>query len=206
MLNDILSRVARVGAMHAGSQPAPPAERPQPCQGKPPTSPGKTIKHASFLGALLGAIAGALVAAAAFAVAAAAVAVTVAAIVSVTGFTGGFGFVLVVGAVKLAAGFGLTYLLKDQIAAISGGVAAMVDSVTPPFGPVVTGSGNVFVEKLPASRAEVDTVACTKHNSPQPIAQGSDTVYVNQHAAARIDDKTVCGGTLKEGASTVYFG
>ncbi|ROH76386.1 MULTISPECIES: RHS repeat-associated core domain-containing protein [Lonsdalea] len=202
MLNDILSRVARVGAMHAGSQPAPPAERPQPCHGKPPTSPGKTIKHASFLGALLGAIAGALVAAAAFAVAAAAVT----ALVALTGVTGGLGLALVVGAVKLAAGFGLTYLLKDQIAAISGGVAAMVDSVTPPFGPVITGSGNVFVEKLPASRAEVDTVACTKHNSPQLIAQGSDTVYVNQHAAARIDDKTVCGGTLKEGASTVYFG
>ncbi|MFP1830945.1 PAAR domain-containing protein, partial [Lonsdalea quercina] len=195
-------RVARVGAMHAGSQPAPPAERPQPCQGKPPTSPEKAIKHASFLGALLGAVAGALLAAAAFAAAAAAVA----ALVALTGFTGGLGLALVVGAVKLAAGFGLTYLLNDQIAAISGGVAAMVDSVTPSFGEVKTGSENVFVERLPASRAEVDTVKCKKHNSLQPIAQGSDTVYVNQHAAARIDDKTVCGATLKEGASTVYFG
>ncbi|NPE68885.1 hypothetical protein HLB25_20340, partial [Dickeya dadantii] len=56
MLNDILSRVARVGAMHAGNRPNPPADRPQPCQGKPPTSPGKTIKHKSFLGALAGAV------------------------------------------------------------------------------------------------------------------------------------------------------
>ncbi|MFP1742850.1 DUF6531 domain-containing protein, partial [Lonsdalea quercina] len=186
MLNDILNRVARVGAMHAGKLPAPPAERPQPGQGKPPTSPGKTIKHASFLGALLGAVAGALVAAAIAAVA-----------VAVVGVTGGAA--IVVGALAVM-------MMGSLVAAVTSSVSAMVDSVSPPFGPVVTGSGNVFVEKLPVSRAVVDKVACTKHNSPQPIAQGSDTVYVNQHAAARIDDKTVCGATLKEGASTVYFG
>ncbi|MFP1890279.1 PAAR domain-containing protein, partial [Lonsdalea quercina] len=155
-------------------------------QGKPPTSPGKTIKHASFLGALLGAIAGALVAAAIAAVA-----------VAVVGVTGGAA--IVVGALAVM-------MMGSLVAAVTSSVSAMVDSVSPPFGPVVTGSGNVFVEKQPVSRAEVDTVACTQHNSPQPIAQGSDTVYVNQHAAARIDDKTVCGATLKEGASTVYFG
>ncbi|MBA0190358.1 hypothetical protein, partial [Pectobacterium odoriferum] len=71
MLSDILNRVARVGAMHAGKGPTPPAGRPQPGQGKAPTSPGKTIKHKSFLGALAGAIAGAVVAAVAFAAAAA---------------------------------------------------------------------------------------------------------------------------------------
>ncbi|MFP1860455.1 hypothetical protein, partial [Lonsdalea quercina] len=136
MLNDILSRVARVGAMHAGSQPAPPAERPQPCQGKPPTSPGKTIKHASFLGALLGAIAGALVAAAIAAVA-----------VAVVGVTGGAA--IVVGALAVM-------MMGSLVAAVTSSVSAMVDSVSPPFGPVVTGSGNVFVEKQPVSRAEVD--------------------------------------------------
>ncbi|MZG44824.1 type IV secretion protein Rhs, partial [Dickeya dianthicola] len=202
MLNDILSRVARVGAMHAGNRPTPPADRPQPCQGKPPTSPGKTIKHKSFLGALAGAVAGALVAAAVF-TAAAAVAGAIA--VAVIG-TGGMGAALVVGVVKLAAGFGAVSLLGGLIDAVSSKVSAMVDSASPAFGPVASGSGNVFVEKQPVARATKDTVACTKHNSPQLIAQGSESVFVNDAPAARIDDKTVCGATLKEGASTVFFG
>ncbi|NPE50859.1 type IV secretion protein Rhs [Dickeya dadantii] len=202
MLNDILSRVARVGAMHAGNRPNPPADRPQPCQGKPPTSPGKTIKHKSFKGAIFGAIAGALVAAAAFAVAGA---VAGAIAVAVIG-TGGMGAALVVGVVKLAAGFGAVSLLGGLIDSVSSKVSAMVDSGSPSFGPVMAGSGNVFVEKQPVARATKDTVACTRHNSPQLIAQGSESVFVNDAPAARIDDKTVCGATLKEGASTVFFG
>ncbi len=187
MLNDILNRVARVGAIHAGNRPNPPTDRPAPGQGKPPTSPTKTIKHKSFLGALLGAIAGALVAAAVAAVA-----------VALIGVTGGLA-VAVVGALAIfAAG--------DLISAVSGRVSAMVDSATPPSGVVSSGSGNVYVEKQPVSRAEVDTVGCTKHNSPQLIASGSDSVYVNDHPAARIDDQAVCGATIKEGASTVFFG
>ncbi|MEI7252153.1 AHH domain-containing protein, partial [Pectobacterium versatile] len=47
---------------------------------------------------------------------------------------------------------------------------------------------------------------CTKHSGPQLIAQGSETVFVNGHPAARIGDKTVCGATIKDGASTVFFG
>jgi len=187
MLDDILNRVARVGAMHAGNRPNPPADRPQPCQGKPPTYPGKTIKHKSFLGALAGAIAGALVAAA-----------IAAAAVVLVGVTGGLAVAAVGALAVFAAG--------DLISAVSGKVSAMVDSASPAFGPVATGSPNVFAEKKPISRAEVDTVACTKHNSPQLIAQGSETVYVNEHPAARIDDQTVCGATIKEGASTVFFG
>ncbi|QOL14249.1 RHS repeat-associated core domain-containing protein [Dickeya dianthicola] len=202
MLNDILNRVARVGAMHAGNRPNPPADRPQPCQGKPPTSPGKTIKHKSFKGAIFGAIAGALVAAAAFAVAGA---VAGAIAVAVIG-TGGMGAALVVGVVKLAAGFGAVSLLGGLIDSVSSKVSAMVDSGSPSFGPVMAGSGNVFVEKQPVARATKDTVACTRHNSPQLIAQGSESVFVNDAPAARIDDKTVCGATIKEGASTVFFG
>ncbi|MGM3162299.1 RHS repeat-associated core domain-containing protein [Dickeya undicola] len=187
MLNDILNRVARVGAMHAGNRPNPPADRPQPCQGKPPTSPGKTIKHKSFLGALAGAVAGALVAAAVAAVA-----------VFLVGVTGGLAVAAVGALAVFAAG--------DLISAVTNKVSAMVDSASPAFGPVASGSGNVFVEKQPVARATKDTVACTKHNSPQLIAQGSESVFVNDAPAARIDDKTVCGATLKEGASTVFFG
>ncbi|MBQ4778855.1 PAAR domain-containing protein, partial [Pectobacterium versatile] len=65
---------------------------------------------------------------------------------------------------------------------------------------------NVSVEGSPVSRAEVDVVLCNKHSGPQLIAQGSETVFVNGHPAARIGDKTVCGATIKDGASTVFFG
>ncbi|ROP59946.1 RHS repeat-associated protein [Enterobacter sp. BIGb0383] len=187
MLNDIINRVARVGAIHAGNRPNPPTDRPAPGQGKPPTSPKKKIKHKSFLGAMAGAIAGALVAAAVAAVA-----------VALIGVTGGLA-IAVVGAVAVfAAG--------DLISSVSGRVSAMVDSVTPDFGTVDSGSDNVYVEKQRVSRAEVDVVICTKHNSPQLIALGSDSVYVNDHPAARVDDQAVCGATIKEGAATVFFG
>lgn len=202
MLGDILTRVARVGAMHAGNRPTPPPDRPKPGDGKPPTSPGKMIKHKSFLGALAGAVAGALVAAAAFAVAA----VAVTAAVALTGVTGGMGLALVVGVAKIGLGIAATIAAGDLIAKVTGAASSMVDSAMPSFGPVATGSGNVFVEGLPVSRALVDTVACTKHLPPPIIAQGSESVFVNDKPAARIDDKTACGATIKEGASTVFFG
>ncbi|MBI0496241.1 PAAR domain-containing protein, partial [Pectobacterium parmentieri] len=67
-------------------------------------------------------------------------------------------------------------------------------------------SKTVFAEGNPVSRAEIDAVLCDKHNGPQLIAQGSATVFVEGYHAARVDDKTVCGATIKEGASTVFFG
>ncbi|AFI90760.1 RHS repeat-associated core domain-containing protein [Pectobacterium parmentieri] len=187
MLDDILSRIARVGAMHAGNRPTLPPDLPEPGQGKPPTSPGKPIKHSSFLGALLGAVAGALVAAAVAAVA-----------VALVGVTGGLAIALVGGLAALGAG--------SLISAVSGRVSAMVDSASPPSGQVDGGSKTVFVEGNPVSRAEIDAVKCAKHNGPQLIAQGSETVFVEGYYAARVDDKAVCGATIKEGASTVFFG
>ncbi|WP_080765690.1 AHH domain-containing protein [Pectobacterium brasiliense] len=187
MRDDILARIARVGAMHAGNRPTLPPDLPTPGSGSPPTSPGKPIKHSSFLGALLGAVAGALVAAAVAAVA-----------VALVGVTGGLAIALVGGLAVLGAG--------SLISAVSGRVSAMVDSASPPAGKVDSGSPNVSVEGSPVSRAEVDVVACTKHSGPQLIAQGSETVFVNGHPAARVGDKTVCGATIKDGASTVFFG
>ncbi|MCL6318242.1 type IV secretion protein Rhs [Pectobacterium atrosepticum] len=187
MRDEILARIARVGAMHAGNRPTLPPDLPAPGSGSPPTSPDKPIKHSSFLGALLGAVAGALVAAAVAAVA-----------VALVGVTGGLAIALVGGLAVLGAG--------SLISAVSGRVSAMVDSASPPAGAVADGSPNVSVEGNPVSRAEVDAVACTKHSGPQLIAQGSETVFVNGHPAARIGDKTVCGATIKEGASTVFFG
>ncbi|APS30710.1 PAAR domain-containing protein [Pectobacterium brasiliense] len=187
MRDDILARIARVGAMHAGNRPTLPPDLPTPGSGSPPTSPGKPIKHSSFLGALLGAVAGALVAAAVAAVA-----------VALVGVTGGLAIAVVGGLAVLGAG--------SLISAVSGRVSAMVDSASPPAGNVDSGSPNVSVEGNPVSRAEVDVVLCTKHNGPQLIAQGSETVFVNGHPAARIGDKTVCGATIKDGASTVFFG
>lgn len=202
MREEILARIARVGAMHAGNRPTLPPDLPAPGNGKPPTSPGKSIKHSSFAGALLGALTGALVAAAVFAVAAAAVAGAVA----LAGVTGGAGLALVVGAVKLAVGFGAVFALGDLIGGVSNRVSAMVDSASPSSGVVMDGSKTVFVEGNPVSRAEIDAVLCEKHSGPQLIAQGSETVFVEGYHAARVEDKAVCGAIVKEGASTVFFG
>ncbi|WP_233991375.1 hypothetical protein, partial [Pectobacterium brasiliense] len=113
MRDDILARIARVGAMHAGNRPTLPPDLPTPGSGSPPTSPGKPIKHSSFLGALLGAVAGALVAAAVAAVA-----------VALVGVTGGLAIAVVGGLAVLGAG--------SLISAVSGRVSAMVDSASPP--------------------------------------------------------------------------
>ncbi|MCE9732383.1 RHS repeat-associated core domain-containing protein [Pectobacterium sp. IFB5596] len=202
MREEILSRIARVGAMHAGNRPTLSPTLPEPGHGKPPTSPGKAIKHSSLAGALLGALAGAVVAAAAFAAASA----VVAGLVLLTGVTGGAGLALVVGAAKLALGFGAVFALGDLISDVSRKTSAMVDSIMPASGAVKDGSKKVFAEGNPVSRAKIDAVLCDKHNGPQLIAQGSATVFVEGYHAARVGDKTVCGATIKEGASTVFFG
>ncbi|WP_445375859.1 PAAR domain-containing protein [Photorhabdus tasmaniensis] len=82
----------------------------------------------------------------------------------------------------------------------------MVDSIGPPSGALLTGSPNVFIEGKAAARATVDTAGCNKHPAPPLIAQGSETVFINGFPAARVDDKLVCGATIKAGAKTVFIG
>ncbi|MBD2812701.1 PAAR domain-containing protein, partial [Xenorhabdus sp. Vera] len=185
--DEIITRIARVGATHA-RPPLPPAGG---ARGPAAARKGDPIQHKSFFGALMGAVAGALIGAAIFG----AVGLLVAG-------TGGLGATLIVA----AAGSGLTYLASDAIAAASSAVTNFVDSFGSPDGVLSSGSGNVIIEGMPAARATIDMAACSKHPTPPLIAQGSESVFINGQPAARVGDKLVCGAAIKGGASKVFIG
>ncbi|PHM73081.1 RHS repeat-associated core domain-containing protein [Xenorhabdus kozodoii] len=185
--DEIVTRIARVGATHA-RPPRPPAGG---ARGPAAARQGDPIQHKSFLGALMGAVAGALIGAAIFG----AVGLLVAG-------TGGLGATLLVA----AAGSGLTYLASDAIAAASSAVTNFIDSFGSPDGVLSSGSGNVIIEGKAAARATVDMAACSKHPAPPLIAQGSESVFINGQPAARVGDKLVCGAAIKGGAGTVFIG
>ena len=66
----------------------------------------------------------------------------------------------------------------------------------PGVGPIVAGSPDVFINKLPAARVDDPGVhaACCGPNTYN-IVKGSPTVYVNKKPLARLNDKTKhCGG------------
>ncbi len=109
--------------------------------------------------------------------------------------TGGTGLVLIAGVMAGAAAGGLAgkYI----------GEAVELD----PSGRIVTGSPNVIIgrDKKAAARAELDFVLCDKHQR-KPIAQGSLTVIINGHPAARKSDKIQCDAKIRRGWPTVIFG
>ncbi len=178
---DAVLRAVQVGVLEANKVP------PAPPPPKNAVTVTHQIKHASLLAALAGAVVGALLAAATAAVAAA-----------VVGATGGAALVVGIGAMVVAG---------PLIGKAASAVTDFVDSFFPADdGPVVTGSPNVFVEGLNSARAKDDMVACVKHSPPPPIAQGSDSVYINNQPAVRVEHKTACGAPIKQGAKTVYIG
>jgi RHS repeat-associated protein len=138
-------------------------------------------------------------------------AVVVAVVVAVTVATGGLGLVAL-----LAIGFAVSVAMEASglNGYIDSQVNRAVDKFIPPSieGKIVSGSGNVKFNSLPAARAaasiEVDTVACNKHSSGSPpmLAQGSDNVFINDQPAARIGDMTTCGGTIAKGSEDVFVG
>lgn len=68
-------------------------------------------------------------------------------------------------------------------------------------------SHNVFTNAMPAARAHLDMIMCSKHPGPPiPIATGSGQVYINGMPAARVDDKTGCGGVITKGSGNVFIG
>ncbi len=79
----------------------------------------------------------------------------------------------------------------------------------PGVGPIVVGSGNVFVNDRPAARQDdlgIHAVCCGPNTFK--IAKGSPTVYVNGKPFARMNDKTQhCGGSgpIIEGSPDVLI-
>jgi uncharacterized Zn-binding protein involved in type VI secretion len=79
------------------------------------------------------------------------------------------------------------------------------------------GSFNVRIVNLPAARVIADrALPCNGLFSlnhlpipplpPAPIAEGAQTIRINNLLAARVTSKVVCGASIKQGALTVYYG
>ena len=70
-------------------------------------------------------------------------------------------------------------------------------------GPIISGSGNVLITKMPAARLS-DSAVCAC--AVDKIIKGSATVMINKKPAARIGDNCAHGGTVVVGAPTVIIG
>lgn len=78
-----------------------------------------------------------------------------------------------------------------------------------PPSPITSGSGDVFINGIPAARVG-DSAAphgckdCPPHC--RNIAAGSATVFINGRPAARIGDALSCGGFVSTGSGNVHIG
>jgi len=140
------------------------------------------IAHTSALAGLIGgAVVGAIVGAALVA--------TVA--------SGGLAAPLVIGAMLTGAAVGAW--VGEYIGSLS-----IFSNIT---GKIIAGSPNVFVNRKPTARVEMDLGECKKPRMCVPlVATGSGTVFINGLPAARVDDKMTCGAFIKEGSSNVRIG
>ncbi len=131
-----------------------------------------------------------------------------------------FGFGLG-GAIGLAAGLALLTVATGGadlavLAAVGGAVAltgggalaGMKIGATygPSTGNIFTGSLNVHINALGAARALADTAICDEHESPQKIATGSTSVFINGMPAARLGDITICAARISSASPNVFIG
>jgi uncharacterized Zn-binding protein involved in type VI secretion len=74
-------------------------------------------------------------------------------------------------------------------------------------GEIASGSPDVYINSREAARVAIDTAPCVKDPPVVAlIAIGSSNVFINDHRAARRDDKVSCGAIIKEGSENVYIG
>jgi uncharacterized Zn-binding protein involved in type VI secretion len=152
---------------------------------------GDEIAHGFGLAAMVaGAVAGALIGAA---------------VVAATAATGGLAAVIMAGAI---AGGGLA---MDQIVR---GLTTIFDLPEPTSGVIGTGSLNVLTNARCAVRAGIDQAAgCSgvpfNHPTwpgPVMVQEGSASVFINGHPAARLKSMLLCGAHLKTGSPDVVIG
>ena len=74
-------------------------------------------------------------------------------------------------------------------------------------GSLISGSPNVFINSRAAMRAHLSQGTCSDHSgSPQIVAQGSSTVFINSQPASRKEDKLVCSAVISDGSPNVFIG
>ncbi|NOT85821.1 MAG: hypothetical protein HOP02_13810, partial [Methylococcaceae bacterium] len=145
---------------------------------------GDEISHTqAFAGFILGAIVGVLFLAAA------------AALMFVTG--GLAVFLICMLASGLLAG------LAPHMPAIGEAIGSMFKTTT---GTITTGSFNVFTNTRNSAHVQRSIVACSKDYPVQMVAEGSTNVFINNCAAARIDDSITCGAKISSGSENVFIG
>lgn len=83
--------------------------------------------------------------------------------------------------------------------------AARVNDAISHGGNIVSGSGNVFINSLPAAAVAISNAACSIDGSTV-VVSGSGTVFINNQPAARISDSTACGATIVAGSGNVLIG
>ncbi|MBX7229848.1 MAG: RHS domain-containing protein, partial [Burkholderiaceae bacterium] len=166
---------------------------------------GDDISHTSLLGMICKVGAGLIVGA----VVGAVVGVVAAAAVAAVGLTGG---------AALVAGALLSSLLMkvtgagDLIGAVTNKINNLVDEMIPPVvkGKISQGSFNVYVNKKSAARAVEEgndnLIACQDHPAPQYIAEGSNSVFINNSPAHRKTERTTCDGKTSSASSNVFYG
>lgn len=71
-------------------------------------------------------------------------------------------------------------------------------------GAIVSGSGNVLINNIPAAILGSAAV-CALHVSTA-VASGSGTVFINNIPAARLGDCTGCGAVVCSGSANVLIG
>ncbi|THJ31584.1 sugar-binding protein [Lampropedia aestuarii] len=129
--------------------------------------------------------------------------------------TGGLATPLVVaGGMTLLSAGGLV----GAVGGFFGGMAgeAIVDKILPETftvtGQITSASTNVFVNSpaTGAARASpdnpLDTVECKRDSGPIFIAEGAETVFVNQAVFSRKGDAVECGAVIQDGSPDVFVG
>ncbi|MCL2590559.1 MAG: DUF6531 domain-containing protein, partial [Betaproteobacteria bacterium] len=129
------------------------------------------------------------------------------AIVGATVLTGGAA--LVAGA--LLSSVIMSVVGNKLVDLLTNGISDLIDSLVPA---VVCGvisvacSPNVFINSIPAAHAiPANLTCCSKHIPPMPfVAEGSDSVFINDVPAHRVGDSSVCGAKTDSGSSNVFIG
>lgn len=83
--------------------------------------------------------------------------------------------------------------------------AARVSDSISHGGNIVSGSGDVMINSLPAAPVGISSAACSIDGSTV-VASGSGTVLINNQPAGRLSDSTACGATIVSGSGNVLIG
>ncbi|WP_338638386.1 RHS repeat-associated core domain-containing protein [Burkholderia pyrrocinia] len=121
-----------------------------------------------------------------------AVGVAIGALVAATVATGGLLGVVLAGA-ALAGGLSLGSAL-----------ASASQSMGSDCGRIMTGSSTVYFEGKKVARV-TDIVQCDQHSGPQPLVEGSKTVFVNGLPLVRIGHETHCSGKINSGRNSIFI-